>query len=243
MDSALITGGSGGIGGAVAQDLASKLGLHIVIGYKSNLPGAESAQSEIEKIGRSCEILNFDITNPEETRRVLETWISSNPDKQLKVLVNNAGIHEDKLFPWMSFDDWQNVLDVNLNGFFHVTKMVLPEMMKFKYGRIINISSTSGQQGTAGQVNYSAAKAGLIGATKALSKEVARMNITVNSVAPGYIETEMLGEVDQSKILPFIPVKRLGRPEEVAAVVRFLASPEASYITGEVISVNGGLYS
>ncbi|HQY11167.1 MAG TPA: SDR family oxidoreductase, partial [Ferruginibacter sp.] len=170
-------------------------------------------------------------------------WMEANEDKVIEVLVNNAGLRDDGLMMWMKDEQWDRVVNTSLDGFFYVTRLVVNSMLMKKYGRIINIVSLSGIKGMAGQVNYSAAKAGVIGATKALAQEIARKGITVNAVAPGFIKTDMTSDLNENELKAMIPVKRFGSPEEVAKTVGFLASQGASYITGEVISVNGGLYT
>lgn len=230
------------MGTAIARKLASS-GAHVIIHYHSNQGSAKDLCDQILAAGGSAEILQFDVTDRTDVDSKIDQWFRENPDKSIDILVNNAGINHDGLFMWADKKDWDKVLSTSLDGFFYVTQKVISQMMRNKFGRVINMASVSGMIGNAGQVNYSAAKAGLIGATKALAKEVARMNITVNAVAPGFIDTEMIKDLDTKKFLPFIPVNRIGRPEEVAAAVAFLASEEASYITGEVINVNGGMYS
>ena len=239
MKTALVTGGSRGIGRAVTIALA-RMGYHVLINYVSN---EAAALETLDAIGGQGELLRFDVSDPEAVRAAIEGWQMTHPDAFVEVLVNNAGIRKDNLMIWMEPDDWQQVVNTNLNSFFHVTKAVLQSMLLHRYGRIVNIASVSGLKGLPGQANYSAAKGGLIAATKALAQEVARKKVTVNAVAPGFIATDMTDGLDEAALKKDIPAARLGRPEEVAAVVAFLASPEASYITGECISVNGGLYT
>ena len=239
MKTALVTGGSRGIGRAVTIALA-RMGYHVLINYVSN---EAAALETLDAIGGQGELLRFDVSDPEAARAAIEGWQATHPDAFVEVLVNNAGIRKDNLMIWMEPDDWQQVVNTNLNSFFHVTKAVLQSMLLHRYGRIVNIASVSGLKGLPGQANYSAAKGGLIAATKALAQEVARKKVTVNAVAPGFIATDMTDGLDEAALKKGIPAARLGRPEEVAAVVAFLASPEASYITGECISVNGGLYT
>lgn len=235
---ALVTGASKGIGAAIATGLARD-GFDIWINYRSNHDAAEQVKKAIEKIGRQCRLLPFDVADPEAAQDVLYPLLEEEtPD----ILVNNAGCTRDMLMIWMSQQDWQDVLSVTLDGFFQITKGVIKGMLRKRNGRIINIVSTSGQSGMPGQVNYATAKAGLIGATKALAAEVAKRNILVNAVSPGFIETEMTKDVPKDKVLPLIPLQRFGTTEEVADVVRFLCSDQASYITGQVIGVNGGIY-
>jgi len=237
MKSALVIGGSRGIGRAIALRLA-KSGFDIWLTCNRNTEAAQAVQSEIKALGRDCEVLSFDVADYEAVRAALETRC----DKQAPdVLVYNAGIARDNLMVWMTKPEWDAVLRTNLDGFYNVTKMVLFPMMREKRGKIIAISSTSGEIGQAGQVNYSASKAGLIGAVKALAREVGRKNIFVNAVSPGIIETEMTAEIPKDKVLPLIPLNRFGAVDDVAATVNFLCSDEQSYIHGQVISVNGGL--
>jgi len=235
---ALITGASRGLGMAIALRLARE-GYDIWANYHSNHSAAKKLESEISTLGQACTLLPFDVADEAQVSRVLVPLIEKEtPD----VLVNNAGFNKDMLMMWMKKDEWQSVLDVSLNGFFLVTKTVLLGMLKRRSGRIINIVSTAGQSGLPGQVNYSAAKAGLIGATKSLAQEVARKGVIVNAVSPGFIETDMTEKLPKKEIVKTIPVKRFGTPEEVAATVAFLCSDDAGYIVGQVLSVNGGIY-
>jgi 3-oxoacyl-[acyl-carrier protein] reductase len=242
MKCALVTGGSRGIGRAVCYKVA-EMGYYVLVNYKANEQEARKTLAQIKENGGNGELLKFDVGNKDEISQTLNNWIETNPDKYIEVLVNNAGIKDDVLMMWMKDEQWDNVLQTSLGGFFYVTRLILNGMLMKKYGRIINVVSLSGLKGLPGQVNYSAAKAGVIGATKALAQEVARMGITVNAVAPGFIATDMTADLDEKELRLMIPVKRFGKPEEVAHAVGFLASAEAGYITGEVLSINGGLYT
>jgi 3-oxoacyl-[acyl-carrier protein] reductase len=242
MKSALVTGGSRGIGRAVCYKLAEQ-GYHIIVNYRSNEAEALATLENIKSKGGSGELLKFDVGSKEDIQSVLGAWIENNKDNAIEVLVNNAGIKEDGLMMWMKDEQWENVLGTSLNGFFYVTRLVLNSMLMKRYGRIINMVSLSGLKGLAGQTNYSAAKAGVIGATKALAQEVGKRGVTVNAVAPGFIRTDMTEGLPEDELKKMIPVNRFGTVEEVAHAVSFLAAPESSYITGTVISVNGGLYT
>lgn len=242
MKYALVTGGSRGIGRAVCLEL-SKLGYHVLVNYYSNEAAAKDTLELLKQHQGEGSLLRFDVADHLQTQEVLEKWLAEVPGRCVEVLVNNAGIRKDNLLVWLEQADWQRVLDIHLGGFYNVTRSLLKAMIRNKYGRIINIVSLSGLKGVPGQTNYSAAKAGVIGASKALAQETGRKNITVNCVAPGFIKTDMIEDVDEAAFKTVIPLRRFGTPEEVAAVVGFLASPQASYITGEVISVNGGMYT
>jgi 3-oxoacyl-[acyl-carrier protein] reductase len=235
---ALVTGAVRGIGAAVSLRLA-RAGYDIWANYRSSHEAAASLQREVERLGHSCTLLCFDVSKEEEVNAGLDPLLA---DAVPDVLVNNAGLYKDSLLMWMKREEWQSVMDTNLLGLFLVTRAVLLGMLKRRSGRIINIASVSGQAGHGGQVNYSAAKAGVIGATKALALEVCRKGVIVNCVSPGIIETGMTSALPLKDILPSIPAGRLGKPDEVAAVVEFLCSEDAGYIVGQVISVNGGLY-
>lgn len=243
MKCAIVTGASRGIGRAVSLKLAEDLGYHILLNYTSNDSAAEETLQKIQEIGGDATLLKFDVSNAEQTQSVLQKWQQENPDAVVEIIVNNAGITRDGLFMWMPKEDWQSVLDVSLGGFFNVTNFFIQKLLRNKFGRIINIVSVSGVKGTAGQVNYSAAKAALVGATKALAQEVAKRNITVNAVAPGFIKTDMTQDFDENEMKAMIPAHRFGEAEEVADLVSFLASKKASYITGEIVNINGGIYS
>lgn len=239
MKYALVTGGSRGIGRAISQKL-HKMGYEVLINYVSNEEAAKETLALIEGHG---ELMQFDVANAEATRSAIQAWQEAHPGEYIEVLVSNAGIRRDNLLIWMEPQDWHKVLDTNLTGWYNVTSAVLQPMLVHKYGRIVNVTSLSGIKGLPGQTNYSAAKGGLIAATKALAQEVARKKVTVNAVAPGFIRTDMVEGLDESTLKKDIPAGRFGDPEEVASVVGFLASAEASYVTGEVISINGGLYT
>ena len=243
MKCALVTGGSRGIGRAICQKLAIEQGYFVLINYQGNEAAAMETLKLIEAQGGQGEIIRFDVSNADAVTGALERWAQEHPEAVVEVIVNNAGMARDGLFMWMKKEDWQSVLDISLNGFFHVTNFFIQKMLRQRYGRIINIVSVSGVKGTAGQVNYSAAKAGVVGATKALAQEVAKRNITVNAVAPGFIRTDMTAEMDEKELVKMIPANRFGQVEEVADLVAFLASAKAGYITGEVININGGIYS
>lgn len=239
---ALVTGGSRGIGKAICLNLAG-MGYHILVNYASNEVEANKTLKLIEEKGATGELLKFNVGQQEEVDAVLGGWIEKNADKTIEVLVNNAGIRKDALLMWMKNEEWKEVMDINLNSIFYTTRHVIKGMLVKRYGRIINVVSLSGLKGLPGQMNYSAAKAGVIGATKSLAQEVAKRKVTVNAVAPGFIKTDMTADLKEEDLKNMIPMNRFGTPEEVAAVVSFLASENSSYITGEVISVNGGLYS
>ena len=242
MKYALVTGGSRGIGKATCIRLA-EAGYWILVNYKSNETEALKTLEEIKAKGSNGELLKFDVSNKAEVDAALGGWIEKHKDKTIEVLVNNAGIREDTLMIWMSEEQWKNVLGSSLDGFFYVTRLVLTGMLTKRYGRIVNVVSLSGLKGMAGQTNYSAAKAGVIGATKALAQEVARRGITVNAVAPGFIRTDMTQDLNEAELKKIIPMQRFGLANEVADAIEFFASPRASYITGEILSINGGLYS
>ncbi len=242
MKYAIVTGGSRGIGRAIALKLAGE-GYNILITYRSNEEEAEKTMRLIEEKGVQAEALRFDVSSKEEVERVFGGWLEANKEKVIEVLVNNAGIRQDALMMWMTDEQWKAVTGSSLDGFFYITRLVVSGMLAKRYGRIVNVVSLSGIKGMPGQTNYSAAKAGVIGATKALAQEVARRNVTVNAVAPGFIRTDMTQDLNENELKSLIPMQRFGEPDEVAHAVVFLASPEASYITGTVVSINGGLYS
>lgn len=238
MKRALVTGGSGGIGAAICRRLAAD-GCYVYVHANRNLAKAAALVEEIRASGGAAEAIAFDVTDAEASRAALEALVVDTP---IQILVNNAGVHDDAVFPGMRGTQWHSVLDVSLNGFFHVTQPLTMPMIRSRWGRIINITSIAGLTGNRGQVNYAAAKGGLHAATKSLSLELASRGITVNAVAPGIIQTGMIeGVFDEKKIAAMVPMKRAGKPEEVADLVGFLASEQASYISGQIISVNGGM--
>jgi 3-oxoacyl-[acyl-carrier protein] reductase len=242
MKFALVTGGSRGIGRAICIKMA-EMGYNVLINYKSNEEEANNTLALVKEKGVDGEIIQFDVADKEQIKSKLGGWMEANEDKIIEVLVNNAGIRDDGLMIFMKDEQWDSVLKTNLDGFFYVTRLVVNSMLQKKYGRIINIVSLSGLKGLPGQTNYSAAKAGVIGATKALAQEIGRKGITVNAVAPGFIKTDMTEGLNEAELKNLVPLKRFGTPEEVAHTVGFLATEGAAYITGEIISVNGGLYS
>ena len=240
MKYALITGASRGIGRAIAIKMAQE-GYAVVINYLNNHEAAQQTLEQIVAEGGNAELLQFDVAQPEAIEQAVADWQQHHPDDYIDVLVNNAGIRRDNLMVFMQNDEWESVVNTSLNGFFHLTRRLLKDMITHRHGRVINISSVSGLKGMAGQVNYSAAKAALIGATKALAQEVAARKVTVNAVAPGFIESDMTGDLNQDELKKMVPMKRFGKAEEVAALVAFLASDGAAYITGETIAITGGL--
>jgi 3-oxoacyl-[acyl-carrier protein] reductase len=243
MKCALVTGGSRGIGSAICQKLAAEGNYHILINYQGNQAAAEETLAKVKEAGATGEIIKFNVGDAEEVKAVLTQWQDANPEAIIEVLVNNAGITRDGLFMWMSNDDWSQVINTSLNGFYNVTSFLIQKMLRNKYGRIVNMVSVSGVKGTPGQTNYSAAKGAVVAATKALAQEVAKRNITVNAVAPGFIRTDMTSQLDEKELVKMVPANRFGEAEEVADLVAFLASKKAGYITGEVVNINGGIYS
>lgn len=239
MKYALVTGGSRGIGRAIAVRLAQE-GYQVIINYASNQAEAEKTLASLNGQG---ELLPFDVSDNQQVRQALADWQQRHPDDYIEVVVNNAGIRRDNVLALMPEDDWHRVLEITLSGFYNVTQPLLPAMQMHKFGRIVNMASVSGLKGLPGQTNYSAAKGGIIAATKALAQEVARKGVTVNAVAPGFIKTDMTEGLDEAALKKMIPANRFGTPEEVADLVAFLVSPQAGYITGNVISINGGLYT
>lgn len=238
---ALVTGASRGIGRAVAVKLA-EMGYVILINYASNTAAAEQTLARVQEVGSEGELMPFDVTDAAAVESALTAWKERHAGERIAVIVNNAGIRKDNLMMWMPRTEWHQVLDTTLDGFFHVTQPLLKDMIVAKWGRIVNIVSLSGIKGMPGQTNYSAAKGGLIAATKALASEVAKKRITVNAVAPGFIRTDMTSDLPEAELKKMIPAARFGEAEEVADLVAFLCSDKAAYITGEVISINGGIY-
>lgn len=238
MKRALVTGGSGGIGSAICKRLAQD-GLHVIVHANRGRDKAQAVCDVILQTGGSAEVAVFDITDAEATRVAVEALSTAGP---IQIIVNNAGIHDDAVFPGMSSGQWHKVIDVSLHGFFNVTQPLTMPMIRTRWGRIITVSSVAAVAGNRGQVNYSAAKGALHSATKSLSLELASRGITVNAVAPGIIATNMIdGSFDEKMIQNMVPMKRAGKPEEVADLIAFLASEHAGYISGQVISINGGM--
>lgn len=241
MKCALVTGGSRGIGRAISIHLGAK-GFHVLINFRKNLAEAEQTLNTIRLSKGTGELLPFDVSDKDDVAKSLGVWAENHKEDHIEVLVNNAGIKDDVLMMWMKDAQWETVIKTNLDSFFYVTRQVLNDMLMKRYGRIINVVSLSGLRGLPGQTNYSAAKGGVIAATKALAQEVGRRGITVNAVAPGFIKTDMTENISEKDMKSMIPVNRFGEPEEVAHLVGFLVSPESGYITGEVISINGGMH-
>ena len=237
---ALVTGASRGIGRAIAERLAHD-GYTVILNYHSNTAAAETTKAAIEAAGGKAELLPFDVSDGKAIETALNQWDAAHEGEHISVLVNNAGIRRDGLMVFMNEDDWHDVMRTTTEGLYYITHHVLSGMLRARKGRIVNIASVSGVSGLPGQVNYSAAKAALIGATKALSKEVAARKVTVNAVAPGFIATDMTADLDEAELKKTIPAGRFGQPEEVAALVSFLCSDEAAYITGQVIQIAGGM--
>lgn len=241
MKYALVSGGSRGIGRAISIKLAEQ-GFYVLINYRSNHEEAKKVLAEVEALGGKAELIPFDVSDPIQVEDVLGGWMKVH-DQHIDVLVNNAGITGDNLMVFMSDEEWNKVISTNQNSFFYMTRQVLQGMIVNKFGRIINVVSLSGQKGHPGQVNYSASKGAIMAATKSLSMEVGKKKVTVNCVAPGFIKTEMTEDINEKEWKRLIPLNRFGEAKEVANVVNFLASDDSSYITGETISVNGGMYS
>lgn len=237
----LITGASRGIGKTIAITLAQDYGLHILVNYANNEAAGRETVAAIEANGGTAELLQFKVQDYEESKIAIENWMKANPDDQIKVLINNAGITRDNLLVFMEKEDFGDVIDINLLGTYNVTKAVINHMVRKRYGRIINIASLAGVKGVSGQTNYAASKGGMIAFTKSLAQEVAKRKITVNAVAPGFIQTDMTKDLPEEELKKLIPMNRFGTAEEVAGTVSFLVSEKAAYITGEVININGGL--
>jgi 3-oxoacyl-[acyl-carrier protein] reductase len=235
---ALITGGSGAIGGAIAERLAAD-GMQVWINYRSNPDSAQQIADRITAQGGSASITGFDVSNGEQCQQALDALLAS--EDTIDVVVHNAGITADAPFPGMAEKQWKDVIDTSLHGFFHVTRPLIMPMIRQRWGRIVSISSIAALHGNRGQTNYAAAKAGLIGATRSLAKEVASRGICTNVVAPGFVDTGMIKDIPADIIKEIVPMKRAGSPAEIAALVAFLCSEDASYITGEVVNVSGGI--
>jgi 3-oxoacyl-[acyl-carrier protein] reductase len=242
MEYALVTGASRGIGKAICLRLAD-MGYNIIVNYMSNDEEALKTQALIKEKGVDCILMKFDVSKIEEVDAHVEKWIIDNTEHTIAVLVNNAGIRKDNLLVFISPDDWNRVLDITVDGFYNVTRHVVKSMLGKRKGRIVNIVSLSGLKGMPGQTNYSASKGAIIAATKALAQEIGKRGITVNAVAPGFIKTDMTQDINEADYKAMVPMNRFGEPEEVAGVVAFLVGKDSSYVTGQVISVNGGLYS
>jgi 3-oxoacyl-[acyl-carrier protein] reductase len=242
MRIALVTGGSRGIGKAICVKLAEK-GMHVLVNYNANKEAALDTLSQIENARGTGELLQFNVSDKEAVKSAVEGWKQKNNGKYISVLINNAGIRNDSLLMWMEKNCWEDVISNNLNSFYYVIHPLIQDMLINRFGRIINVVSLSGIKGMPGQTNYSAAKGGVIAATKALAQEVGKKNVTVNAVAPGFIKTDMTKDMEENDYIKLIPVNRFGEPDEVGSLVSFLASDNAGYITGEVISINGGLYT
>lgn len=219
------------------------MGYPVLINYNSNIAAAKETKRIIEENGGKAELIPFDVADGQTADNIITQWQENNPDHHIAILVNNAGIRLDNTMVFMQNEEWHKVLDTTLNGFFYLTRRVLKDMLVKRWGRVINIASLSGIKGMAGQTNYSAAKAALIGSSKALAIEVASRKVTVNVVAPGFIESDMTKDLPQDELKKLVPVGRFGKADEVADLVAFLASDKSAYITGEVISINGGLHT
>ena len=238
----LVTGASRGIGRAIAIKLASQ-GFSVIINYALNVAAAQQTFDEIVAAGGEAELLPFDVRDNRSVNEALAVWKEKHANEYISVLVNNAGVRKDNLMMWMPEEDWRAVLSTSLDGFYHVTQPLVKDMLIKKWGRIVNVASLSGIKGMPGQANYSAAKGGLIAATKALAQEVAKKRVTVNAVAPGFIKSDMTADLNEAELKKLVPAGRFGEAEEVAELVAFLVSDAAAYITGEVISINGGIYT
>lgn len=241
MNYALVTGASRGLGAAIAIQLAED-GYAVILNYRSNEEAALEVLHTIQDKGKTAELLPFDVANEASVDEALERWENEHPDDRISVLVNNAGVRDDNLMIFLQSEQWHKVINTTLDGFFYVTRRVLKSMLTKRNGRVINVASLSGLKGLPGQTNYSSAKAALIGATKALAQEVAPRKVTVNAIAPGFIKSDMTKDLNEAELKKTVPLGRFGEPQEVADLVSFLASPKAAYITGQTISINGGLY-
>jgi 3-oxoacyl-[acyl-carrier protein] reductase len=237
---ALVTGASRGLGQAVALSLAAA-GCHVLINYRHRQHDAAETLALIERNGGRGELRPFDVADPSACGQAIAECLRSH--ERIDILVNNAGIRHDTLLVFMKPEQWTDVIATNLTSFYNVTQPVVKQMAMNRWGRIVTIASTAGQTGVEGQVNYSAAKAGVIGASKSLAREVAKRGVTVNVLAPGFIETEMTAGLPREQLLAQIPAGRLGKPEEVGAAAAFLCSESAAYITGAVLNINGGVYT
>lgn len=242
MEYALVTGGSRGIGKAICLRLAD-MGYNIILNYTSNDVEANKTKDLLTAKGVDVVLMKFDVSSTEESDAHIETWINTNKDKSISVLVNNAGIRKDNIMVFIQPEDWKRVIDITVDGFYNVTRHVVKSMLNKRKGRVVNIVSLSGLKGLPGQTSYSAAKGAVIAATKALAQEVGKRGITVNAVAPGFIKTDMTEDIKEEDYKFMIPMNRFGESEEVAGVVAFLVGKDSTYVTGQVISVNGGLYS
>lgn len=242
MKYALVTGGSRGIGRAICLKLVD-MGYQVLINYQSNDTEALKTLDLVKERGGYGELMKFDVADKQAVVDALSKWSDNHKEEYIEVLVNNAGIRRDNLLLWMTDDEWNPVINTTIAGFYNVTQSLLKNMLVKKFGRIINIVSLSGIKGMSGQTNYSAAKGAVIAATKSLAQEVGRKKVTVNAIAPGFIRSDMTEDLDEKELKKLVPINRFGEPEEVASLVGFLASKEAGYITGEVISINGGLYT
>ncbi len=245
MKYALVTGGSRGIGREICKTIVADHGFHVLVNYAGNTAAAEETVAMITDAGGSAEAIQFRVENKEQVESQLSQWQENNDGALIEIIVNNAGITKDGLFAMLDDEAWDSVIDVSLKGFYNVTRFLIPKLLRNRWGRIVNVASLSGVKGNPGQVNYSAAKGGMIAASKALGQEIAKRNITVNAIAPGFINTDMIKDLplDMDMLMKFVPANRFGEPKEVADLVSFLVSEKASYITAEVININGGLYS
>ena len=243
MKCALVTGSSRGLGRAIAIQLSKDLDLHILINFSSNEDAANETLRIITENGGSGELMQFNVEDFNAVETIMEKWHADNPENNVEVLINNAGITRDNIFPLISEKDWDDVLNITVKGMYNCTQAVIKKMLRKRSGRIINIASLSGLKGVPGQTNYSAAKGAMIASTKALAQEIAKRKITVNAVAPGFISSDMTSGLNEDELKKMVPANRFGKPEEVADLVSFLASDKAAYITGEVVNINGGIYS